>query len=110
MLYVLKARTILPKLNYVYRDGDYLNYLRKHLSRDDFIKIDNDIKQLRQTHIKFYRRIYTTDTCITEYIFETSENRSDVLKVLQKNFDDKIDISYTSSEENMSIKDYIFLQ
>lgn len=108
MLYILDIHTKLPKLNYNYRDGDYLNFLRNELSRDSLNELMNTIIDFRK-HMCFYKRIFSNDSCITQYIFENKNNREDTLNYIKDFYSTtNIEQTYNQYQEDMTIKDYIF--
>lgn len=110
MLYILNISTKLPKLKYSYKDGDYLKFLKNNLHPNDLEELMDTIVDKRNDML-FYKRTFTHDECLTTYIFDDNKSRTDVLNFLETFFGDKnIDTEFESIEENMTVKEYIFLK
>lgn len=57
----------------------------------------------------FYKRIFSNDSCITQYIFENKNNREDTLNYIKDFYSTtNIEQTYNQYQEDMTIKDYIF--
>jgi len=110
MLYILNISTKLPKLKYSYKDGDYLKFLKNNLHPNDLDELMDTIVDKRDDML-FYKRTFTKCECLTTYIFNDNKSRTDVLKFLKTFFVDKdIETEFEIIEENMSVKEYIFLR
>lgn len=110
MLYILDISTELPKLNYTYKDGDYLKYLKNQFTSSDLNKLMDTIVDSRKDML-FYKRTFTKSECLTTYIFKDDLSRHSVLNFIKEFYSDKnIPQKYTVSDIDMSVKEYIFLK
>lgn len=101
----------LPKIKHQYRDGDYYNFLKNSLSREQYSFLETEVKRIRNNNIKFYRRFYTNSSCTNEYISFTSEDRNEIKNTITKILTDEIfTVEYVECEHNYTLKEYIFLQ
>jgi len=111
LIYIITALIQLPKLKTTYKDGDYLKFLRSSLSGSSYNELVLDIKDLRKDCVDYYSRNYTTTSCSTEYITNSSDKRNKIKSVLQKHLTtDIFDITYEQQDLDLTIKEYIFLQ
>ena len=111
MIYILEVKVELPKLKYQYRDGDYYNFLKQSLSRDEYSLLETEVKRIRKNNIKFYRRYYTNKSCLNEYVSYTEEDRKEIKNTISKFLtDEKFTVSYNEKEYDYTVKEYIFLQ
>lgn len=111
MIYILKVNLELPKLNYVYRDGDYLKYLRNTLGIDEFKLLDTEIKKLRKDNIRYFSRVYSKSSCENEYITFEDEDRKIIKATIEKFFNnERFKVAFIEEDKDYSIKEYIFLQ
>lgn len=110
MIYTCTIKVELPKLPYNYQDGDYHKFLKSSLSPDSYNLLIERIKKLRKDKIKFYRRFYDRSSCTTEYITLSTEDRVEIKDTIIKFLNDvDVPVSYTESEYNETVKEYIFL-
>lgn len=110
MLHILNISMELPRLNYSYKDGDYLNYLKNNLHAVDLKNLMDTIVENR-SNMLFYKRTFTNDECLTTYIFDNDTTRNTVLEFLKDFFNNRhIKVEFNTTEENMTVKQYIFLK
>lgn len=110
MLYVLEVIIPLPVSFRIYKDGDYFNYLKQSLSESEFSLMENKIKKLRETEIKIFNRTYTRESCTALYVSETEQDRETVINTIREVLGKSFNVVFKSYEENMSLKQYIFLK
>lgn len=110
MLYILDITTELPKLNFTYKDGDYLKYLKNQFDPNDLNILMDTIVDYRKDML-FYKRTFTNSECTTTYIFKDEISRRSILNFVKEFYSDKnIPQKYAVSNFDMSVKEYIFLR